>query len=69
MPGWCSEPAKYKDDKAQESTTSFVETAEKMYNLPLDKAATKIEKFSDAIDLLDKKLDNAVGAKSKKKIN
>lgn len=68
MPGWCSEPAKYKDDKAQESTTSFVETAEKMYNLPLDKAATKIEKFSDAIDLLDKKLDNAVGAKSKNKL-
>ena len=39
-----------------------------MYNLPLDKAATKIEKFSDAIDLLDKKLDNAVGAKSKNKL-
>ena len=55
-------------DKAQESTASFVETAEKLYNLPLDKAATKIEKFSDAIDLLDKKLDNAVGAKSKNKL-
>ena len=55
-------------DKAQESTTSFVETAEKLYNLPLDKAATKIEKFSDSIDLLDKKLDNAVGVKSKNKL-
>lgn len=45
-----------------------METAEKLYNLPLDKAARKIEKFSDAIDLLDKKLDNAVGAKSKNKL-
>lgn len=45
-----------------------METAEKLYNLPLDKAATKIEKFSDAIDLLDKKLDNAVDAKSKNKL-
>lgn len=45
-----------------------METAEKLYNLPLDKAATKIETFSDSIDLLDKKLDNAVGAKSKNKL-
>lgn len=45
-----------------------METAEKLYNLPLDKAATKIEKFSDSIDLLDKKLDNSVGAKSKNKL-
>ena len=42
-----------------------METAEKLYNLPLDKAATKIEKFKDAIDLLDKKLDNAIGSKAK----
>lgn len=52
-------------DKAVDSTTSFVETAEELYSLPLDKAAAKIEKFSDAIDLLDKKLDNATGAKAK----
>lgn len=52
-------------DKAIESTTSFVETAEELYNLPLDKAATKIEKFKDAIDLLDKKLNNAIGHKAK----
>lgn len=52
-------------DKAVESTTSFVETAEQLYNLPLDKAATKIEKFKDAIDLLDKKLGNAIGSKKK----
>lgn len=45
-----------------------METAEKLYNLPLDKAAKKVEKFSDSIDLLDKKLDNAVGAKSKNKL-
>ena len=62
--------AKYQEyyDKAIDSTTSFMETAEKLYNLPLDKAATKIEKFSDAIDLLDKKLDNAIGSKSKNKL-
>ncbi len=62
--------AKYQEyyDKAIDSTTSFVETAEKLYNLPLDKAATKIKKFSDAIDLLDKKLDNAIGSKSKNKL-
>lgn len=52
-------------DKAIESTTSFVETAEKLYNLPLDKAADKIEIFSDKIDLLDKRLDNAIGSYAK----
>ncbi len=55
-------------DKAVESTTSFVETAEELYNLPLDKAATKIEKFKDAVDLLNKKLDNAIGSKKKNKL-
>ena len=55
-------------DKAVESTTSFVETAKELYNLPLDKAATKIEKFKDSIDLLDKKLDNAIGSKKKNKL-
>ena len=45
-----------------------METAEELYNLPLDKAATKIEKFKDAIDLLDKKLDNAIGSKAKNKL-
>lgn len=48
-------------DKAIESTTSFLETAEKLYNLPLEKAAAKIELFKDAISLLDKKLGNAIG--------
>lgn len=62
--------SKYQEwyDKATDSTTSFLETAQQLYNLPLDKAATKIEKFSDAIDLLDKKLDNAIGSKAKNKL-
>ena len=62
--------SKYQEwyDKATDATTSFMETAEKLYNLPLDKATTKIEKFSDAIDLLDKKLDNAIGSKAKNKL-
>ncbi len=52
-------------DKAAQSTASFVETAEKLYHLPLDKAADKIEIFSDKIDLLDKKLKNAIGSQAK----
>lgn len=45
-----------------------METAEELYSLPLDKAAAKIEKFSDSIDLLDKRLDNAIGSKAKNKL-
>lgn len=62
--------SKYQEyyDKAIDATTSFVETAEKLYNLPLDKAAAKIERFEDAIDLLDAKLDNATTAGSKNKL-
>lgn len=58
---------KYQDyyDKAQDSMDSFVETAEKLYNLPLDKAAKKVELFNSSIDLLDKKLANAIGSKDK----
>lgn len=58
---------KYQDyyDKAQDSMSSFVETAEKLYNLPLDKAAKKVDLFSNNIDLLGKKLDNAVKLKTK----
>lgn len=52
-------------DKAIESTTSFMETAEKLYNLPLEKAAAKIELFKNAISLLDKKLGNAIGHTAK----
>ena len=58
---------KYQDyyDKAQDSMNSFAETAEKLYNLPLDKAAKKVDLFSNNIDLLGKKLDNAVKLKTK----
>lgn len=61
---------KYQDyyEKATSALDSFVEKAQELYNLPLDKAAGKIEKFSDAIDLLEKKLDNAITATAKNKI-
>lgn len=48
-------------DKANEAAASFIEAAEQFYNLPLDKAATKIEIFSKSIELLEKRLDNAIG--------
>lgn len=61
---------KYQDyyEEATSALDSFVEKAQELYNLPLDKAAGKIEKFSDAIDLLEKKLDNAITATAKNKI-
>ena len=61
---------KYQDyyEKATSALDSFVEKAQELYNLPLDKAAGKIEKFSDAIDFLEKKLDNAITATAKNKI-
>lgn len=52
-------------DKATEAADSFLETAEKLYNLPLEKAAAKIELFKNAITLLDKQLDNAIGSNAK----
>lgn len=55
-------------DKAQDSMDSFAEAAEKLYALPLDKAARKTELFSEAIDLLGKRLDNAIYAKTKNKL-
>ena len=55
-------------DKAIESLTAFEETSEKKFNLPLEKAAQKIELFKNQIDLLDKKIDNTVGYKSKNKL-
>lgn len=61
---------KYQDyyEKATSALDSFVEKAQELYNLPLDKASAKVEKFSDAIDLLEKKLDNAITATAKNKI-
>lgn len=55
-------------DKAGEAMTSFVEAAEKFYRLPLEKAAAKIDLFKDKIDLLGKRLDNAIGFKKKNKL-
>lgn len=52
-------------DKATEATTSFIETAAKLYQLPLEKAATKIELFKEKIELLDKQLKNAKTPKDK----
>lgn len=61
---------KYQDyyEKATSALDSFVEKAQELYNLPLDKASAKIEKFSNTIDLLEKKLDNAITATAKNKI-
>ena len=47
---------------------AFEEAANKRFHIPLDKAAKKVEVFGDAIDLLDKKLDNAIGATAKNKL-
>lgn len=55
-------------DKANESLAAFEEAANKRFHIPLDKAAKKVEVFGDAIDLLDKKLDNAIGAKAKNEL-
>lgn len=55
-------------DKAQDAMDSFRETAEKLYNLPLDKAAKKVDIFSNAIDLMKKKLGNEIKYTEKNKI-
>lgn len=61
---------KYQDyyEKATSALDSFISKANELYNLPLDKAAAKIEKFNDSIELLELKLDNAIGATNKNKI-
>ena len=57
-------------DKAQDAMDSFLETAEKLYNLPLEKAARKVDIFRDAIDLLGKEIDNETDyTKKNKKID
>lgn len=45
-------------DRAVEAANNFLTEAETFYNLPLEEAAIKIEKISDAIDLLDASLNN-----------
>ena len=55
-------------DKATDSLDNYISHAEQLYNLPLDEAATKVEKYENAISSLDKKLDNAIGYKNQNKI-
>lgn len=55
-------------DKATDALSSFEEAAEKKFSIPLDKATKKVELFKNQIDLLDKKIDNAIGAKNKNKL-
>lgn len=55
-------------DKYQEYLDSYIETQEKLANIPLDKAASKIELLSDAFDLLDAQLDN-ISVKNYKNAN
>lgn len=55
-------------DKATDSLDNYISHAEQLYNLPLDEAATKVEKYENAISSLDKKLDNAIGYNNQNKI-
>lgn len=62
--------SKYQEyyDKATEALTAFEEAADQFYNIPLDALARKIELFSDAIDILEAKIDNAIGSTNKNKL-
>lgn len=55
-------------DKATDALSAFEEAAEKKFNIPLNKATKKVELFKNQIDLLDKKIDNAIGATNKNKL-
>lgn len=55
-------------DKYQDYLDSYIETQEKLANIPLEKAASKIELLSDAFDLLDAQLDN-ISVKNYKNAN
>lgn len=61
---------KYKEywDKAKEALNSFEEAAAEFYNIPLDSATKKIELFSDAIGVLENRIDNAIGFANKNKL-
>ncbi len=52
-------------EKATESLQAFEEAADEFYNIPLESATEKIELFSDAIDVLEEKIDNAISAEDK----
>lgn len=62
--------SKYQEyyDKATEALTAFEEAADQFYNIPLDALAKRIELFSDAIDILEAKIDNAIGSINKNKL-
>lgn len=48
-------------DKAQDSLDGLSEAAKTFYNIPIEEAARKIEVLSESFDLLDAKLENAIG--------
>lgn len=52
-------------DKAQEALQSLVDTAEKLYNIPIEKATKKIELLNSAIETLEKQIDVAIGSVNK----
>ena len=62
--------SKYQEnyDKATDALTAFEEAAEQRFNIPIEKATKQVEKFGEAIDLLDKRIDNAIGADAKNKL-
>ena len=45
-------------ENAQEYLDSYVEQAQKLANIPLDKAAAKIERFNQSIELLEAQIEN-----------
>lgn len=45
-------------DKYESALDSFIETSQKLYQAPIEKAANKIELLTKSLDLLDAKLDN-----------
>ncbi len=55
-------------DKYQDYLDKYIDAQEKLANIPIDKAAAKIEKFGNVISLLDKQIENAVGYKNKNKL-
>lgn len=55
-------------DKYQDAVDSYIEACTNLANAPLEEAAAKIEKLTDAIDLIDTKVENAIGSKNKNKL-
>lgn len=55
-------------DQAQEALDAFIESAKTFYDIPLEKAAKNIELLSNSIDLLDLKIENAIGSSAKNKL-